>query len=77
VRPDLRSRFSFALFVRISFARCSAAILCFSERWGALTGDFVTAGMGGDYTYVVVPCKARGKNFFATDPKSLRFTARI
>jgi hypothetical protein len=37
----------------------------------------VTAGMGGDYTYVVVPCKARGKNFFATDPKSLRFTERI
>jgi hypothetical protein len=66
VRPERRSRFNFARFVLISFARLSAAILCVRERCGALTGGLVAAGMGGDYTQAEVACKVVSRNFFCS-----------
>src|SRR5439155_20293891 len=50
-RPALRSFLSFARLVRIRFARFSASILCVSDRSGAVEGDVVAAGRGGDYTH--------------------------
>src|SRR3954470_4041157 len=53
-RPALRSRFSAARFVRISFARWSASMRWTRERSGAavvgLAGVFVAGGMGGEST---------------------------
>jgi hypothetical protein len=44
----------------------SAAILCVSERCGALTEGLVAAGMGGDYTQAEVACKVASRNFFCS-----------
>src|SRR3954471_13782697 len=53
-RPALRSRFSVARLVLISFARWSASMRWTRERSGAavvgLAGVFVAGGMGGEST---------------------------
>ena len=55
-RPALRSRFSLARRVRMSFARCRASMRWVRDRSGArpaecvLAGDWEAAGMGGDST---------------------------
>ena len=63
-RPARRSRFSFARLVLISFARLSASILWVSERSGAVEGDLVAAGMGGDYTQARSAVQGRRRETF-------------
>src|SRR5712691_9258936 len=66
-RPPLRSRFSCARRLRISFARWRASIRWTSERSGAAAGGWavgvlMAGGIGGESTYSQDAFKAKSPN---------------